>query len=152
MATQTGGERSMKITSISSFSAQKKLKLPFFVDSVPAGFPSPADDYQENSLDLNEHLIKHPSATFFVKVSGDSMINAGIFSGDTLIVDRALTPRNNQIVVAAVDGEFTVKRFQKKGKKIFLAAENPDYHPLEINEENDFQIWGVVIYVIHQPK
>lgn len=141
----------MKITSIKPFSGQKKLKLPLFVDSVPAGFPSPADDYLENSLDLNEHLIKHPAATFFVKVSGDSMINAGIFSGDTLIVDRAVTPRNNQVVVAAVDGEFTVKRFQKKGKKIFLAAENPDFQPLEINEQNDFQVWGVVIYVIHQP-
>ncbi len=124
--------------------------LPFFEADIPAGFPSPAEDYIEQQLDLHQHLVKHPAATFFVKVSGDSMQGAGIFSGDLLIVDRSLPPLNGKIVVAILNGEFTVKRLRIHGKKIWLLAENPTYPPISVGEENEFQVWGVVTYVIHQ--
>jgi len=125
------------------------LKLPLFLSSVKAGFPSPADDFVETRLDLNEYLIDHPEATFFVRVSGDSMIRAGIHTGDILIVDRSLEPKNNDIVIAIIDGEFTVKRLKKYGDRVFLVPENPNYKLIEIKPESDFLIWGVVKYVIH---
>ena len=124
--------------------------LPLFVAKISAGFPSPADDYIDKKLDLNELLIKHPSATFFVRVSGDSMINAGINSGDILIVDRALEPADSRIVIAVLNGELTVKRMRKTGDKIYLIPENPAYEPIEVIPEMQFEIWGVVCYVIHQ--
>jgi len=124
--------------------------LPLFETKVSAGFPSPADDHFDQSLDLNEHLVKHPAATFFVKVEGHSMQGAGIFPGDILIVDRALKPKNGSIILAVLEGDFTVKRIMMKGKQIFLKAENPRYPPIEITEEKDFQVWGVVTYIIHQ--
>ena len=126
-----------------------KLPLPLYLSAIKAGFPSPADDYIEKSLDLNEYLIKHPAATFFVKVKGDSMVNAGIFSGDILIVDRALACYENKIVVAVLAGEFTVKRFKRMADRAYLVAENPEYEPIEIQEGSDFEIWGVVVKVIH---
>ncbi len=123
--------------------------LPLFLARVSAGFPSPADDYLEGKLDLNEHLIKHPAATFFVRAAGDSMIGAGIHSGDILVVDRALDPGANSVVIAVIDGDLTVKRIQRTGGKLFLAAENPRYRPIEIREGMDFEVWGVVTSVIH---
>lgn len=139
------------IEGIYKYKKEKEVKLPLFISKVPAGFPSPAEDYIEKYLDLNELLIKHPSATFFVKVSGNSMINAGIHDGDILIVDRALEPKNNDIVIAVIDGELTVKRLIIKNKKIYLYPENSNYKPIEIgNEEYDLLIWGVVTYVIHK--
>ncbi|HOP64410.1 MAG TPA: translesion error-prone DNA polymerase V autoproteolytic subunit [Spirochaetota bacterium] len=125
------------------------VEFPLFVVRVAAGFPSPADDYIENTLDLNDYLIEHPAATFFVRVAGDSMTGAGINSGDILIVDRALTPRNGSIVVAILDGEFTVKRFSRLKGRIFLLPENPSYEPIEITEGAEFEVWGVVAHVIH---
>ena len=125
-----------------------KHEFPLFLSSIQAGFPSAADDYLDKKIDLNEHLIKHPAATFFVKVKGDSMIGAGIYSGDMLIVDRSEDPKNNSIVVAILNGEFTVKRLQKKESKIFLIAENPNYKPIEITEGMDFEVWGVVLHTI----
>ncbi|MCA9400315.1 MAG: translesion error-prone DNA polymerase V autoproteolytic subunit [Candidatus Omnitrophica bacterium] len=125
---------------------------PAFLNPVHAGFPSPADDYLETSLDLNEHLVAHPSATFFVKVSGDSMTGAGIFSGDLLVVDRSLEPVNNDIVLAIFENEFTVKRFCRRGGRILLIPENPHYVPIEIGEGQDFEIWGVVAHVIHSTR
>jgi DNA polymerase V len=122
---------------------------PLFLSSVKAGFPSPADDYLEAGLDLNTYLIKHPSATFFVRVSGDSMIGAGIRSGDMLIIDRSLEPLNNDIILAILDGGFTVKRWRKLGARVFLLPENPSYQSIEVGAEQDFEIWGVVIHVIH---
>ncbi|HBR15527.1 MAG TPA: peptidase S24 [Candidatus Omnitrophica bacterium] len=139
----------MKITSISPCETGTKLQLPLFLSRVRAGFPSPADDYLDKKLDLNEHLIQHPAATFFVKVKGDSMINAGIQSGDILIVDRSLEPRDKRIVVAILNGEFTVKRIQKKNNKLYLVPENDAFPPMEITPAMDFEIWGVVIHVIH---
>ena len=126
-----------------------ECKRPLFLVPVSAGFPSPADDYIENSLDLNKHLIKHPAATFFVRVKGDSMIDAGIHSGDILIVDRSLDATDKKVVIAVVDGEFTVKRVRIIDKKIYLLPENSDFSSTEIIESMDFTIWGVVTNVIH---
>lgn len=122
---------------------------PLFVTPVPAGFPSPADDYLENQLDLNKHLIKHPAATFFVRVTGDSMIGAGIHSGDILIVDRSLDPEENKVVVVILDGEFTVKRLKKRKGKLLLVSENDAYQPISIEDEAEFEIWGIVTTVLH---
>ncbi len=126
-----------------------KYSTPIFVSYIKAGFPSPADDFIENTLDLDEFLIEHPQATFFVKVSGDSMINAGIHSRDILIVDRSLQAYNGSIVVAVIDGEFTVKRYKKIGNTVYLLPENPNYKVIKIPENSDFLIWGVVKHVIH---
>jgi DNA polymerase V len=122
---------------------------PVFLERVPAGFPSPAGDYMEGKLDLNQHLIKHPAATFFMRVTGDSMIEAGIHSGDLLIVDRSLEPVDGNVVVAALDGELTVKRLHQRNGNVRLLPANPDYSPLEIHDQQTFEIWGVVTNVIH---
>lgn len=139
-----------KIDSVMNFINNNTLSLPLYSSKVPAGFPSPADDHMEGKLDLNTHLIKHPTATFFVKASGDSMIGAGIHDGDILVVDRSLEPRQSRIVIAAVDGQLTVKRLKKKGKKIFLVPENKKFRSIELNENNDVKVWGVVTSVIHK--
>lgn len=118
---------------------------------VAAGFPSPADDYlkAETPLDLNEHLIKHPAATFFVRVRGDSMTGCGIFPDDILIVDRSLEAVHRKVVIAVVDGELTVKRLHKAGGKIMLMPENEGYKPIVIEDNMELEIWGVVTCVIH---
>ena len=123
--------------------------LVLYASRVPAGFPSPADDYIDQRLDLNDHLIEHPAASFFVRVSGDSMIGAGIHDGDLLIVDRALKPLDGRVVIAALGGELTVKRLVFRNETPWLIPENPDYAPLEIREGLDCVIWGVVTRVIH---
>ena len=104
----------------------------------------------EKKIDISKHLIKHPTATFFVKAAGESMINAGIHPGDILVVDRSLEPKNGKIVIAAVDGQLTVKRLQKSKKGIFLTPENDLFKPIKIEEENDILIWGVVTNVLHE--
>jgi DNA polymerase V len=114
------------------------------------GFPSPADDYVERQLDLNEHLVRNRQATFFLRVRGDSMIGAGIYDGDLLIVDRSLKATHKKIVVAVVQGELLVKRLLHVDKKIFLAAENPSYAPIEVTSELGFEVWGVVTHAIHE--
>ncbi|HEB77999.1 MAG TPA: translesion error-prone DNA polymerase V autoproteolytic subunit [Methylothermaceae bacterium] len=124
------------------------LPLPLYGSRIAAGFPSPADDHQEDSLDLNAHLVKHPAATFFVRVEGDSMTGAGIHHGDLLVVDRALEPKPGDIVVAVVDGELTVKRLEARDGRLWLMPENPDYPPLEIREGTEFLIWGVVAHAV----
>lgn len=121
-----------------------------FETPVSAGFPSPAADYEEGRLDLNEHLIKHPAATFFVRVKGDSMVGAGVHCGDLLIVDRSLEPRDRSVVIAIVNGELTVKRIRIRNRKIVLEPENENYRPQEIGEDMDFEVWGVVTSVIHK--
>ena len=136
------------MTKILGASLSISMPLPFFDVGVAAGFPSPADDFIEHSLDLHELLIDHPAATFFVRVEGDSMQGAGMQSGDILIVDRSLTPQNGKIVVALVNGEFTVKRLKIERQKIYLVAENPRYSTIEVADESDFQVWGVVTYAI----
>ena len=126
------------------------MSLPLFSNKVSAGFPSPADDHMEMKLDLNQHLLQHPAATFFVRVSGDSMIGAGIYDGDVLVVDRSLTCKDSSIVIAVVDGELTVKRFYTRDNKVLLKAENPKYPDIIVTQEMDFRIWGVVTTVIHK--
>jgi len=117
---------------------------------ISCSFPSPADDYRESELDINELVIAHPEATFYVRVSGDSVEGAGICEGDVLVVDRALDARENAIIVALVNGEFTVKRLSTLGDTLFLMPENPRYDPLPITEEMEFRVWGIVTYVIHK--
>ena len=138
------------ILSIFHIGKNKKITTPLFLDSVSAGFPSPATDYVENKLDLNDYLVKHPAATFIVKASGPSMIEAGILSGDLLIVDRSIAPKNDNIVIASVFGDLTVKKLCKKGSTLFLISANNDYPSIEVKEEMECFIWGVVTYVIHK--
>ncbi len=123
--------------------------LAFFTSRVEVGFPSPADDYLEGALDLNEHLIRHPAATFFLRVSGDSMTGAGIYPGNILIVDRSLPPADGRIVIAVVDGELTVKRLSRRPGRIRLLPENPRYPPIDITAEQDLRVWGVVVHAVH---
>ena len=126
-----------------------RLALPLAGERVAAGFPSPADDYVEVGIDLNEQLIRHPTSTFFLRVSGESMLGAGIHHGDLLVVDRSLDPRPGRVVVAVLDGEFTLKRLVQHQGRLRLEAANPAYPPLELHRCGDVQIWGVAIHVIH---
>ncbi|MYL84774.1 translesion error-prone DNA polymerase V autoproteolytic subunit [Desulfovibrio aerotolerans] len=135
---------------ITPVAARSRLPLPLYLAPVSAGFPSPAEDYLDKALDLNELLIAHPAATFYVRASGDSMRDAGIHSGDILVVDRAVEPTHGRVVIAALDGELTVKRLRYTGGRLFLVPENPDYAPLEVSPEASFEIWGVVTFVIHR--
>ena len=128
---------------------KSSLSIDFHTSFIYAGFPSPADDHMDISLDLNEYLIKHPSATFYIHVKGDSMINDGLYSGDIMIVDRSLSPRSKDVVIAVLDGEFTVKRIYKKNNQIYLVPSNKKYESIAIKKDMDFQIWGVVTHAIH---
>ncbi|MCF2874463.1 MULTISPECIES: LexA family protein [unclassified Tenacibaculum] len=120
-----------------------------FMDiGISAGFPSPADDFRETRISLDEELIKNKEATFFAKVSGQSMIGAGLDDNDLLVIDRSITPTNNKIAVCFLDGEFTVKRLRVEGDEVWLQPENPDYPIIKITEENNFIIWGIVTNVI----
>ncbi|WP_396179666.1 LexA family protein [Flavobacterium sp.] len=124
------------------------IKLPFISHSVSAGFPSPAMDFMEASIDLNQVLVENPIATFYVQVEGNSMIDAGIHDKDLLVVDRSLEPRNNKIAICLLDGEFTVKRIRLENNELYLMPENPSYQPIQVTEENQLIIWGIVTYVI----
>ena len=115
---------------------------------VSAGFPSPADDFKEIRISLDKELVKNKDATFYARVSGDSMIGAGLDDGDLLIIDRSLYAENGKIAVCLIDGEFTVKRIKKEGKKIYLLPENKKYKPIQLEQENELIIWGIVEYVI----
>lgn len=126
------------------------MEIPNFLSKVSAGLPFPVDDHDESRLDLNNYLVRHPSQTFYVRVTGDSMTGAGIHSGDMLIVDRAIKARDGSIVLAVVEGGFTVKKLRHEGNRMFLQPENPDFKPIEITQEMDFEIWGVVTNVIHR--
>jgi len=140
----------VKVVDIWRFEGRTHLEVPLFTAGVSAGFPSPADDFIDRSLDLNEYLIKHPAATFFVRVEGSSMIGSGIHPGDILIVDKALEPYDGGIVIAVVNGEFTVKRFKRERGRCWLMPENPAYAPIEIAGDMQLEVWGVVTYVIHK--
>ncbi len=143
-------ENELVITEIQPADTSTELKLPMAEAACPAGFPSPAEDYMEERLDLNEHLIDNPAATFFVRVSGASMVDAGIHNGDILIVDRSLEPSEGEIVIAVLDGQLAVKRLVKEKGEFYLFSENDDYENLKINPESDFRIWGVATNVIHR--
>ncbi len=124
------------------------VDLPFVDEGIVAGFPSPAQDYMDLTLDLNKELIKHPSATFYGRVKGNSMIDAGINDGDILVIDRSLDYRNGMTAVCFIDGEFTVKKLKIEKDKIWLMPANSDFQPIEVTPDNDFMIWGIVTYVI----
>ena len=130
-------------------STTKRFKIPLLNDSVSAGFPSPADDHTEENIDLNEHLISNPFSTFFLRVKGESMINAGIKDKDLIIVDKSLVAKPGNIVIAMIDGEFTIKRLSIKNDELYLKAENHNYPDFRFKNHIDVQIWGVVIYSIH---
>ena len=126
-----------------------QITIPLFIGKVPAGFPSPADDYVEKTLDLNELCVKQPAATFFVRSEGESMLGAGIHPNDILVVDRSIEPVPGKIVICALNGELTVKRLERDNEQWKLKAENPDYPDIVLHEEIDMVVWGVVTNVIH---
>ena len=138
-----------KVKYISEIISKGLYEVPMYSNKVAAGFPSPADDYLEDKIDLNQYLVKHPAATFLVRASGESMINAGIFPDDILVVDRSLKAEDGKVVIAVVDNELTVKRYRKRGKNIVLEPENEAYDPIIISEESEAFVWGVVTNVIH---
>ena len=135
-----------------SFSGEgvQALFIPLAVESISAGFPSPAEDYIELDIDLNSYLIKNPISSFFLRVSGNSMNNTGIYNNDLLIVDRSINPKSGDVVVAILDGEFTLKRYIKDNKRYYLRADKEDYPAIDLNEYNEVMIWGVAIYSIHK--
>ena len=138
----------VNILDIFSADTETELNLPFVDSGISAGFPSPALDFIDLSIDLNKHLIKHPSATFYGRVKGDSLKNAGIENGDLLIIDRSLEPTNGKIAVCYIDGEFTAKRIQINKDEILLIPENENYQTLKVTADNNFLIWGIVTHVI----
>ncbi|MGB7056356.1 MAG: translesion error-prone DNA polymerase V autoproteolytic subunit [Geitlerinemataceae cyanobacterium] len=129
--------------------ADSPTRLPMYLEAVAAGSPTPATDYIDEELDLYDHLTQHPDRTFCVRVNGESMIEAGIHPHDLLIVDAALEPKNGSVAIAVVNGEVTVKRLKWQGASLFLVPENPNYRPLKITEDMNFQVLGVVTNVIH---
>ncbi|KTC86333.1 LexA family protein [Legionella brunensis] len=139
-----------RIEEIKEYLLDQPRGTPLYSSKVRAGFPSPADDYIESYLDLNEHLIKHPASTFFLIAAGDSMTGASIQPGDMLIVDKSIEATHGKIVIAAIDGELTVKRLSKTTKGVQLLPENKNYNPIDITDSQDLVIWGVVTHIIHQ--
>lgn len=139
-----------KVLSIFSADTETDLHLPLADGGISAGFPSPALDFTDTGIDLNKHLIKHPSATFYGRVKGDSLRDAGIDNGDLLIIDKSLEPMNGKIAVCFIDGEFTAKRIKISKKEVFLIPENKNYAPIKVTEDNNFLIWGIVTYVIKE--
>lgn len=141
--------KSLHTTKIFEFFAADyttSLDLPFVDVGISAGFPSPADDFIELTIDLNKHLIKHKDSTFFAKVKGHSMKDAEIFDGDLLVIDKSLAPQDGKIAICQIDGEFTVKRIKIEKEIVWLIAENDAYQPIKVTEENELMIWGIVIH------
>lgn len=127
----------------------ESVKLPLVDAFISAGFPSPADDYLEGKLNLNELLIRNPSSTFFARVQGNSMIDAGIHDGDILIIDKSLAPNHESVLICFIDGEFTVKRVKKENGELYLMPQNQNFAPIKVSRDSDFRLWGVVTYCIH---
>lgn len=139
-----------EIATIYSAGNYPQVLVPFLEGKVSAGFPSSAENFIDKSLDLNDLIIKHQAATFFIRVKGNSMIEAGIRSNDILVVDRSLAIANNHIIIARINDELTVKRIKIEGEKLFLIPANDEYKPIEITDDMDFEVWGTVTFVIHQ--
>ena len=131
-----------------SVSTAMKLSLPLVDEGISAGFPSPAQDFVDQAIDLNKELIKHPSATFFGRVKGESMKDLGISNGDLVIIDKSLEPKSGNIAVCYLDGEVTMKTIRKEKGYCWLVPANDAYKPIKVTHENDFLIWGIVVYVI----
>lgn len=124
------------------------ILIPMVSGSISAGFPSPADDFMEQGIDLNKQYVKRPSATFYARVSGSSMIGAGIYDGDLLIVDKSIIPSDNSIAVCFIDGDFTIKRIKKDRDCVWLVPENDNYKPIKVTEDNNCEVWGTVLHSI----
>lgn len=133
---------------IFSAATESVLELPVVSEGISAGFPSPALDFIDLSIDMNKHLVKHPATTFYGRVKGQSMKDAGIFDGDLLVIDKSLQPTDNKIAVCYIDGEFTIKRIQIQKDCVWLIPENDAYQPIKVTADNDFIIWGIVTHVI----
>ena len=131
-----------------SVSTETKLALPVVSENISGGFPSPAMDFIDLTIDLNKHVIKNRDATFFGRVKGKSMKDIGIADGDLLVIDKSIKPANDHIAVCYLDGEFTIKRIVIENSKCWLVPANKDYEPMEVQEHNDFLVWGIVTYVI----
>lgn len=129
-----------------------ELELPLASTFISAGFPSPAEDHLELKLDLNRALVRHPNATFYGRVKGSSMIEAGIEEGDILVIDKSLDPKEGDIAVCFLDGEFTVKRISNRADGLYLMPANDEFAPIRISEESEFQVWGIVTYIIHKAR
>ncbi|MEL1246194.1 translesion error-prone DNA polymerase V autoproteolytic subunit [Flavobacterium sp. DGU11] len=127
---------------------QQDTALPFITHGISAGFASPAQDFLQDRIDLNTELAKNWLTTFYIRVSGNSMMNAGIADGDLLVADRSLEPSDGKIAICLIDGEFTVKRLKMGIGCLYLMPENPAYQPVKVSEENNFTVWGIVTYVI----
>ena len=140
---------SLVATEVAQLRAGRALWLPLYLSRVPAGAPTPGDDHAEQ-LDLQEMLVQHPASTFFVRVEGDSMVEAGIHSGDILVVDRAVEPTSGDVVIAALDGDLTVKRLLVERGRLYLVPENEAHEPIAVAEGQDVYVWGVVQHVIHK--
>ena len=131
-----------------SASTDTHVDIPYANEGIHAGFPSPAQDFLDSTIDLNKELIKNPSATFFGRVSGDSMKDLGIHDGDLLVIDKSLEPLDGKIAVCFIDGEFTIKQIQRDADSCWLMPANPKYKPIRVTEQNDFLVWGIVVHVI----
>ncbi len=127
---------------------ENSLEITLAQTGISAGFPSPADDFKEYKISLDKTLVRNKKATFYARVSGQSMIGAGLDDGDLLVVDKSLEPEHNKIAVCFIDGEFTVKRLKVTSEAVYLQPENPTYEPIKVTDDNDFQIWGIVTHVI----
>lgn len=140
----------MTVSKVEIFASEKskELFLPFVSDGISAGFPSPALDFIEQRIDINQHLIKHPSTTFFGRVKGWSMKDLGISDGDLLVIDKSIEARNGKVAVCYLDGEFTLKKIKLDRGRLLLIPANEEYQPIEVNTESDFIVWGIVVYVI----
>ena len=138
------------VTALCPARRTSRLCRPFFLARIEAGFPSPASDYVETQLDLAEHLVEHEAATYYLRVSGTSMTEAGIHDGDLLVVDRAVEPADGDVVVAALDGELTVKRLHTRAGQIVLAPESEQHDPIPVRDGQELVVWGVVRHVVHE--
>lgn len=143
-----------KKSSIEIFRAEidTELALPMADGGIKAGFPSPAQDFMDLAIDLNKELVRHPASTFYGRVKGDSMIDAGISEGDILVIDKSLDPKDGDMAVCYIDGEFTIKYIKIEKKVIWLVPANKEYQPIKVTEENDFLIWGIVTYSIKKQR
>ena len=141
---------SLELINASAAIQPQRMGLPLYLAPVEAGFPSPADDYLDRRLDLHQYLVRNEAATFFLRAHGESMLGAGIHDGDLLVVDRSIDPVHRKVVIAALEGELTVKRLLHRGGRILLAPENARFEPIDITESEFVHIWGVVTYVVHK--
>ena len=140
-----------QVLELLDFDYLETVEIPLLASFISAGFPSPADDYLEDKIDLNRYIVQNPTSTYMMRVKGSSMVDANIHEGDILVIDKSLKASDGMPVVCFLDGEFTVKTFKKVGNKAYLMPANPAYKPIEVTEEMDVRVWGVVVWILHKP-